>query len=67
MTKKEKEKNRLLQAMDDELKEIRRDYEAARAWHEKNAPDGWNAPPRQLPRAGELAMGKYYDPDWNTR
>lgn len=23
-------------------------------------------PPAQIPRAGEIAMGVYYDPEWNT-
>lgn len=29
--------------------------------------NGWDSPPAQLPRFGEIAMGIVYDPQRNTR
>ena len=55
----------------EEMRALRRrlskGYEVARAYLEETTPTSWESPPAQIPRAGELAMGVYFDPEWNTR
>lgn len=46
---------------------LRKGYERARVHLEATTLSGWDKPPAQIPRPGELAMGGFFDPDWNTR
>jgi hypothetical protein len=68
MTKTSMTQDELDQAaarMDEEEKRLELGYKLLVERDE--APDGWNSPPALIPRPGELAMGFYYDPNWNTR
>lgn len=65
MTKAEKKE--ALRKMKEYLEKVRRDSENVRHFGVYAGMDGWNSPPAVMPRAGELAMGVYFDPEWNTR
>jgi len=63
----EKERKEAQRWMGDHLRKISRDISNVRRFGVYAGMDGWNSPPAVMPRAGELAMGIFYDPEKNTR
>ncbi|HEY3572056.1 MAG TPA: hypothetical protein VGP73_29285 [Thermoanaerobaculia bacterium] len=64
MTKKKAAEAR--EAMRLKIAALDKEYKDLMASNAYESQDGWNSPPAQLPRAGEIAMGIFYDPYRNT-